>query len=288
MKIMLFLFLLSSGFMSSQSLGQERIDKLNNTVVRITIDSTNSSGTGFVCTKTGWVATNNHVVQPAFYRNPKNNQIDSVRLIKAEFRDERVVEYIVMPDYYGDEYLDGVTKDYIILIPRIKDDKEYDFLRIGKWEDVNEGDEVYTAGYPLAIRQRVISKGLFSTKWSSQEYLQLENGVLRPFKREVAWVDLTLNKGNSGGPIIRMGKKPKKDLVVGLATFLWNPYAQTSTTLANKINEYENKVDSKALTTNKVIAYVLEAVSKNSLGLSGAVPSDGIYLKLQKLNQEQQ
>jgi serine protease Do len=274
--------LFSLGSIFSQSLGKDRIKQIDKTVVRITIDSTGSSGTGFVISENGWIATNNHVIQPAFYRNPVNNIIDSIRGIRAEFRNERILEYVVLSDYYGKSYIEGLKKDFIILIPRTKSKEKFSFLKVGKWEDVNEGDEVYTAGYPLSIRQRIISKGLFSTKFETTEILQTAMGVQSLYKRQQAWVDFTLNKGNSGGPVIRMGRKAKHDIVIGLATFLWNPYAEQSTKLAQMINEHEKKTNNLDLNTNKIMAYALEALSKNSLGLSGAVPSDGLYLRLQQ------
>lgn len=284
-KFLLIVSFLITAIANSQSLGRKRIQSLNNTIARISIDSLGSSGTGFVITKKGHIATCNHVIQPAFYRNPVNNGIDSIRVIRAEFRNGDEKEYVVLPEYYGDEYMIGLVEDYIILAPREITNQQFDFLKVGQWEDVSEGDEIYTAGYPLQIKQRIISKGVFSTKYDGSRNLQTGNGVKFSRTRKEAWVDLTLNKGNSGGPIILMGKNAKKDKVVGLATFLWNPYANNSLKLSKALNEFEKQ--NPNLNVNKLLAYVFEAISKNSLGISGAVPSDGIYLKLQQLNQEQ-
>ncbi|MDC6366932.1 MULTISPECIES: serine protease [Flavobacteriaceae] len=284
-RLLLALFMIFFINANSQSLGEERIRKLNNTIARITIDSLGASGTGFVVSKMGHIATCNHVIQPAFYRNAKTKNIDSIRVIHATFRSGNEKEYVVLPEYYGDEYLNSLIKDFIILAPREVSSKEYDFLTIGRWEDVKEGDEIYTAGFPLQIKQRIISKGVFSTKYEGQQNLINGNGKQTSYPRKEAWVDLTLNKGNSGGPIILMGKTAKKDKVVGLATFLWNPYANNSFKLSQKLNEIERQ--NPNLNVNKLLAYMFEAISKNSLGISGAVPSDGIYLKLQQLNQEQ-
>jgi len=272
----------------AQSLGKERIDKLDKAILRLTIDKTGFSGTGFVINEKGYVATCNHVIRPAFNRHPDSKKIISIKGITGEFKNGDIVKYVVLPDYYGDDYLEGLKNDFIILAPKEDSEKKYAFLKIGYWSDVEEGDEIFTAGFPLSIKQRVISKGVFSTKYEATKGLVEADGTKKPYNRKEAWVDLTLNSGNSGGPIILLGRKPKHDKVIGLATFLWNPYANQSAKISKMLNDYEKNHPNNDLNVNKLFAYVLEALSKNSLGISGAVPIDGVYQKLQELNREEQ
>lgn len=60
---------------------------------------------------------------------------------------------------------------------------------------------------------------MLSTKWVTSGYLN-QGG-----NREVAWLDVTMNSGNSGGPIVLMGEEPEGDKVIGIASFGLNPFA---------------------------------------------------------------
>ena len=57
--------------------------------------------------------------------------------------------------------------DYSLLKIKTEPNTKFKVLQIGYWSlDVNEGDIVYSCGYPLGLKQRFISQGLLSTKWT--------------------------------------------------------------------------------------------------------------------------
>ena len=268
-----------------QGLGKERIELLNETIVKLTIENSSSSGTGFVVSESGWIGTCNHVIQPAFYRNKKTREIDSIKTIYAKYTSGNKIPYRVVPVFYGNEYLNGLYGDYILLQPITDTIVNAKYLKIGKWTDVNDGDEIYTAGYPFLVKERIISRGTFAVKFPQEQSYTKANGLLYIKTRESGWTDMTLNKGNSGGPIILVGKKAKHDKVIGLASFIHNPDAGKSIELSKKLSEYNRINEKGGLTTNLVLAYALEVLSKNSFGISGVVSIDGLYKTLEQLNQ---
>lgn len=71
MKPLFLLFALCAFIISeSQSLSSERISKIKSATARITIDSSNSVGTGFFVNQKGGLLTCWHVIRAAFLKNP--------------------------------------------------------------------------------------------------------------------------------------------------------------------------------------------------------------------------
>lgn len=159
---------------------------------------------------------------------------------------------------------------------------QFESLKIGTWEDINEGDLVYSCGYPLGIKQRFISQGVFSTKWNDSVNWYINNKVVDTVTRNLAWLDLTLNKGNSGGAIIKLGETPEDDKVIGIASFILNPYANTSEQIANYLPKRGVDMSSDGISQNQLMQILFEAISKNSIGVSGCISIDYVS-KLLKL-----
>ena len=93
-KIFSVLFLFVSTILFSQSLGKERIDRLNKAVVRIMVNN-RPSGSGFFIDNEGWIASNRHVVDKAILRD-SIGAIKSILPIHAEFRNGEKVELGIM------------------------------------------------------------------------------------------------------------------------------------------------------------------------------------------------
>ncbi len=152
----------------SQSLGKKRIKRLEQTVVKIIIDN-NQVGTGFVVSEKGLIATCFHVIESAFIRDPNNNEIVDIKNIVAKFEDKSQVEIFVLEQflYDGEWYEKGLVGDYVVLSP-INSRKIFEFLKLGKWSDIEEGEIVYTSGYPQRRNERISAIGMFSTKYLRQ------------------------------------------------------------------------------------------------------------------------
>ncbi|MEO6838673.1 MAG: serine protease, partial [Ginsengibacter sp.] len=155
---------------------------------------------------------------------------------------------------------------------------QYYPLRIGQFEDAKEGDEIYSCGYPLGISQQFISKGILSTKWIQTGVWQQSGKQDSITKKDVAWLDLTMNRGNSGGPIIKVGTTSSDDEVVGIADFILNPFAQSSDELLNYLNSLKGgSVSIDGIDFAKMTKLFASAISDNSIGVSGCISID--YLK---------
>ena len=101
-------------------------------------------------------------------------------------------------------------KDYCIL--EVKSEN-LAALSLGTFADAYEGAHIYLCGFPLGIDQPVASVGMLSTKWTASGYLNQGSN------REVAWLDITMNRGNSGGLIVLISKEPQDDKVIGASSF---------------------------------------------------------------------
>jgi len=257
----------------SQSLGKERIERLSLSVVRIFVD-TIPSGTGFFVTSDGWVATCEHVIRPAYIRDSLTNSIKGLKKIYIEFQGGEKVEMGISTHLLQKGYKNSVVYDYSLLKVQTVPKTKYRPLTIGTWSDVSEGDVVYSCGYPLGIEQRFISQGLLSTKWNDSIYWYVNNKVVDTLSRRVAWLDLTMNKGNSGGPVIKLGATPGDDRVIGISSFILNPYASTSEQIAQYLPRRSIDISGDGISQNQLMQVLFEAISKNSIGVSGCIAID--------------
>lgn len=272
-KIILSFLILIPYLTYSQSLGKERIERLNKSVVRILID-TIPSGTGFFVNDKGWVATCEHVIKRAYVFDSITNKLKSLKKIYIEFQNGEKVEMGVKTTLLNNGYKKASIYDYSLLKVETTPKTDYKSLKIGNWTDIEEGDIVYSCGYPLGIKQRFISQGLLSTKWTDSIPWRENNKVIDTTSRNIAWLDLTMNKGNSGGAIIKLGKTPDEDKVIGIASFILNPYANTSEQIAKYLPKRGVDMVSNGISQNQLLQILFEAVSNNSIGVSGCISID--------------
>jgi serine protease Do len=265
MKKRIFLILILTIFskMNAQSIDKQRLLHAKKSVVRILIDD-QPSGTGFVVSQTGQIITCWHVIQSAISVDQATKEIH-LKKITAEFISGEKIELGIYNYLFGDGYKDALIYDYCFLEPSIKTNKQYEFLKLGKFENVNEGEQVYSVGYPLGIEQQFVSTGILATKWIDKVKLQ-DNTEMN---REVSWLDLTMNKGNSGGPILKIGNT--EDEVIGIATFILNPFANTSQELSNLSANLGVDIAFGGISQVKVNKLFADAVTNNSIGISGCV-----------------
>lgn len=266
----LLVFFLLPIFCHSQSLGPERVQKLKESVVRVLIDG-QACGTAFFITPDGALASCWHVIEPAIVRDKNSNNIINVKRIEIEFPNEKRLDVSIHPDLIQKAYIKAVSYDFAVLVTE-KPKSNFSFLKLGDFNKIKEGDAIYSNGYPLGIKQNFISMGILSTKWIDTIQLSQLKTHIGYALRHVAWLDLTMNRGNSGGPIIKIGKTPEQDEVIGIATFILNPFAQEAEKLATLLNNDRlGFVETSGLNMNKINAFLADAISKNSIGVSGCV-----------------
>ena len=310
-KFHLLLFLLSIYLNAfAQSLSQKRIERVDKALVRIYVDN-KPSGTGFFVNKE-WILSNRHVIERAIIRDSITKTVLSILPISAKIHTSDIINVEISErQLIGDENDLSIALDFVFLkidptqALEKNIDEKVEFLELGKWSDVEEGDLIYTSGYPLTINQRFISKGVLSTKFTSKEklrtykYVKNEKGEIlvndkgdlvsiTTYKdRDAAWADLTVNRGNSGGPVMKYSKFPKKDKVIGITSFLLNPYYEIGELGAKHYMDLYIKNNEKGLTPNRQFSVLFESMSYSSFGIGGVISIDYASSILEQLNRKQ-
>lgn len=161
------------------------VDKIYDAVVMIEgyqNDQLASTGTGFVYktdNKYGYLLTNYHVVSGS----------DKINLIMSNGED---VEATILG---GDEYLD-------LAVLKIAKEKVTLVANLGKSEDMNLGDTVFTVGSPMGEDYRgSVTSGILSGK-DRMVSVSVSNSVSNDWVMRVLQIDASINPGNSGGPLL--------------------------------------------------------------------------------------
>lgn len=249
---------------------KQRINQVKRSTVRIFVDG-KAVGSGFIVSKNGLIATCFHVVQKNEPAPDNQTRIGYASNIEVEFSNGTKLFATVHSSCQGEGFLEALSKDYCILqvnstalVP----------LSLGTFSDIQEGDKIYLSGFPLGISQPLIAVGLLSTKWTTPGYLN--QGDLR----EVAWLDITMNSGNSGGPVILIGERPDDDKVIGIATFGLNPFADQAEELIKIVQSFPGNVAIMGVDFKKFGTLVGSAIATTSLGVNGCVSIDYFRNKL--------
>lgn len=256
--ILLFFFCNS---LYSQSLSPERITKIKSSTVRITIDSSENMGTGFFVNEDGLILTCWHVAINAV----KNSKINK---IFVELKSGEILEYGI--DSRMEKFaLKANLYDFCLLLPINKTLRKFPFLILGDYESVPEGQEVYTCGYPLAMKTQFVSKGIISTKYVDTIYLKSDRN--KNASRHQALLDLTLNKGNSGGAIIALGDNASEDRVIGIADFIITPIGNIGDSLISIFKPGLGQITLSGIDPNEVYILFTKFLQSTSVGISGCV-----------------
>ena len=149
-----------------------------------------SSGSGFVITADGYIATNYHVVEGA--------------------------SSISVTMYNGDTYkaaLVGGDADYDLAVLKIEG-KDLPAVTLGDSTKINVGDTVLAIGNPLGELTFSQSRGSVS---SANRAINVDG---TPFN--MIQVDASINPGNSGGPLMNLYGE-----VIGIVSAKYSSYADT-------------------------------------------------------------
>ena len=149
-----------------------------------------SSGSGFIITADGYIATNYHVVEGA--------------------------SSISVTMYNGDTYqaaLVGGDPDYDLAVLKVEG-KDLPTVTLGDSTKVNVGDTVLAIGNPLGELTFSQSRGSVS---SANRAINVDG---TPFN--MIQVDASINPGNSGGPLMNLYGE-----VIGIVSAKYSSYADT-------------------------------------------------------------
>jgi serine protease Do len=265
----------------AQSLSSERIAKIKSCTVRITVEGTNSVGTGFFINEIGTVLTCWHVIEPAMVKDSANKLINLKNVYITLSTGEKI-EVGFFPYFLSEGYADAIGYDFCVLNLLIK--RKTPFLKVGSFENIKEGQDIYTCGFPVSIEQMFVSKGMVSTIFTDTLNSIFINGKPSRMPRNQALLDLTLNAGNSGGAIIKLGNTIEEDEVVGVADFIINPIGDNNAKDMIKLfSKGINKYNLEGTDPNKAFIYFTQVLSTMSLGVSGCISINHFLNSLSKI-----
>ena len=205
-----------------------------------------SSGSGFIITKDGYIATNYHVISGS------NNV--SVTLYDGSTYDATIV---------------GGDEDYDIAVLKIEPEKELTPVVIGDSSQLNVGDDIAVIGNPLGELTFSMSEGIVSTT------NRLINVDGTPFN--MIQITAAVNSGNSGGPLFNMYGE-----LVGIVSAKLSSSGSSSEAsieglgFAIPINDVKDMIQdimTNGYVTNK--PYLAIRGNDFSRDLNPSVPSDG-------------
>lgn len=254
-------------FLSFNAFGQVRLDKrkiedLKQSTVRILIDN-QARGTGFIVSSKCEIITCWHVINSAI--SVDSAGMVNLKKIEIEYHNGIKQEVGIFTKLLQELSDSAVLYDFCLLGVMSIPKTDFKFLKPGSFSDIEEGDIVYTCGYPLGINQQIVATGILSTKWVDTIYTPLDT-----VQRDVAWLDMTMNKGNSGGPVLIYNENGE-DKVIGIATFILNPFGQHTEFLSNVIDQSKVDVSYGGISQMKVNKLFSDAITSNSIGVSGCI-----------------
>lgn len=246
---------------------QQRVQLVQEATVRILVNE-NPAGTGFVVAA-NQIASAFHVVQQLSPTAEGKTQIAFADKIEVQFRDGRRLVATPHSSVLGKNLQLAIGRDVALLTVPTGDLKP---LTLGKFSDVREGDAVYLAGYPLGVEQAIVATGILSTKWSTTGYLG-QGG-----NRDAAWLDITMNKGNSGGPVLLLPDDPARDVVIGIANSSLNPFAQSAGEFARIAAAFPGNVVTMGVDFKKLSTVIGAALASQSHGVGGCIAIDALQM----------
>ena len=149
-------------------------------------DTLLSTGTGFIYKvddKYGYILTNEHVV----------NEGNTIKGIMTN--DEEMELTILGKDEYIDLAVLRIDKKYVSLV-----------ATLGKSEEMNLGDTIFTVGSPLGNNYRgTVTSGILSGKDRMvTTTVSSNNSNSMEWIMKVLQIDASINPGNSGGPLLNI------------------------------------------------------------------------------------
>ena len=143
-------------------------------------DETRAQGSGVIIDETGYIVTNNHVIEGAA----------TVEVVFTDQSlDERKTKGIVV----------GTDSNKDLAVIKVSVDG-LDPIALGSEDNLRLGDEVIALGFPLGLGGATVTKGIVS---ATERDITVGGGALGQEKLEgVLQTDAAINPGNSGGALI--------------------------------------------------------------------------------------
>jgi serine protease Do len=206
-----------------------------------------SLGSGVILDKSGYILTNNHVV-------------DQASKIQVQLNGD--------PAKYNAKLI-GTDKETDLAVIKIDANKELPFAKLGNSEGVQVGDWVLAIGSPFGLNATVTA-GIISAKDRGQM-----GGQFQRFLQ----TDAAINPGNSGGPLVDMAGQ-----VIGINTAILTGsrgyegvgFAMPSSTA---INVYDQIVKSGRVTRGSIGVSFQEELGTNQITLKSLGAPHGVVIE---------
>lgn len=205
---------------------KERLAVVKQATVRI-LKKGIPAGSGFIVSDDGFIITAFHVVYGGYKLEEGNRASIFIDDVEAQLSNGEKFSATAIEACQGTGAYEALSNDYCIL--KINAPKKLQFLRLGTFADAFEGADVYMCGFPNGgLDSPMVSFGTLSTKVTiafafSQNQVFPKKPQGDDVAAQAAYLDITINKGNSGGPVLLLGKEPKDDRVIGITSFQPTP-----------------------------------------------------------------
>lgn len=265
----------------------KRMGKLTNSVVKILLGD-QVYGTGFLVDERGYFATCWHVVDYSFAI--KDRQLVKTGDIFVEFVNGKRFRAELHPVLSKIPNAFNKMRDFDITLLFVKDfnpDFKLEPLELASWKEIQEFDDIYVAGYPLATLHISFSVGKLSSKHEKNfKVVDAEGKRVDSYARQQAYADLTINSGNSGGPAIIFDKKSDKERVVGLAAEgIDFPFGEEVLKYRNKYRELIKEKGDEATELEKETKLVFERLYMMPSGIGLIISNDFLIQLLGKIDE---
>ncbi len=147
-----------------------------------------SLGSGIIVDPKGYIITNNHVVEGA------------TKITVSLAEGEEYTAKVIGTDPISD-----------IAVIKINGKKDFSYARIGNSKNIKVGDWVIAVGSPFGLEQSVTA-GIISA--TGRTFLNREGPTHSEFN-DYLQTDASINRGNSGGPLVNMNGE-----VIGINSFI--------------------------------------------------------------------
>ena len=257
---------------NGQLLTATRAKHLEECTVRISVNGGQSIGTGFFIDPRGIVLTCFHVITPCLKYNAKTKLFE-IGSIQIETHDGEKIEYSPLGELSNAADTLSIY-DVCILVPKISTSKSTPFLKIGNFSNVADGDEVVTCGYPFGSRNSFMTRGMIGSKTVDTIFQKHTDGSVSKTLRNEALIDITMNKGNSGGAIYKIGDNESQDEVVGIADFIITPVGNDIVALGDSLkasNQSGSYATIMGINPNKAMDMIVTTLANSSDGVSGCI-----------------
>lgn len=242
----LFCIVLFPLFSRAQSIPEARINRIKTRTVKIFVDGIDLSSSGFYISSSGEVLTCWHTIEPAFHFDSASCKMTLGKIYVQTYPELQKIEYSIPLNFYQKLNASAVANDYCVLTPVKPLVIPVPFFQMGNYDKVLEGQEILSCGYPNGSNLPMINKGIVSSKYIDSSAFMLLNSIKKPVYRELSLADITMNIGQSGGPILLAGSN-EEEFVIGIANFLLSPLGRSLEILQTNYGGDKNRDSDDAL-----------------------------------------